>query len=278
MKNRLVASLSVSAVVLFLPLISQAAGFDTNLKYGMRGQAVIELQEFLISKGDLGGTATGNFYSLTLTAVKKFQTENNLPSTGYFGPMSRTVATQLLSADLKDSDQDEITQTGTITPAASSSPTFGAADNAVINQLNQKIDNLTNQLQTQNTPAPVVEVQKSIKFNSGYGECLDNIHGRFCDISVSYLENGKTIRGAFITVSADDQGIFTFDNTRASIVTGMTSQNGDGRGNISAYFVYWPKAKGNRVVTVTVNGVTSSVITQGQTEACNGLVFGECNQ
>lgn len=67
--------------------------FQVNLKYGAKGPAVVSLQEFLILDGDLTGTAsTGNFYTLTLNAVKLYQSQHGLPQTGYFGPMTRAIA------------------------------------------------------------------------------------------------------------------------------------------------------------------------------------------
>lgn len=74
--------------------------FETNLKYGDRGEKVAELQEYLISNGFMAGSATGNFYSITKKAVKDFQIAHNLPSTGYFGVLSRGVVNSLLIVDV----------------------------------------------------------------------------------------------------------------------------------------------------------------------------------
>src|SRR3989344_1787234 len=100
-------------ILLGLLLVSPTAlaSFDASLKYGAHGQDVIELQEFLIDQGCLTGEATGNFYSLTLKAVKCFQVAQGLPETGYFGPMSRAKANEILRSQTASSIQEEINST-----------------------------------------------------------------------------------------------------------------------------------------------------------------------
>ncbi len=90
----------------FIVPISVFASIDTNLKYGMKGQAVIELQEFLIDKGFLTGTATGNFYTLTLKAVKRYQKENKISQTGYVGLDTRN----LINKEIADNTADSFTE------------------------------------------------------------------------------------------------------------------------------------------------------------------------
>lgn len=145
--------------LLVLPCLSFAS-FDTSLKYGNKGQAVTELQDFLVDQGYLTGSPTGNFYSLTLKAVKAFQVANKLPGTGFFGPQSRAKASELL--DLADSDTAEQAETGTVAaPVVQPKPTQSVTDTAT----QAKLDDLTKQLQAQNdylntiaqNTAPVVQ-------------------------------------------------------------------------------------------------------------------------
>lgn len=106
--------------VLMLGLMPQFAfaSFDTNLKYGSRGDKVVELQEFLIDQGDLQGPATGNFYLLTLHAIKKFQAAQGIASvSGFWGPLTRAAARVILDQNLKQSNLEAST-----TPAVTSSP------------------------------------------------------------------------------------------------------------------------------------------------------------
>lgn len=95
------------------------ASVDVNLKYGAKGTEVIELQEFLISKGFLVGQATGNFYSLTLKGVRGYQSSVNLPSTGFVGPLTREKINKEL--DLSQSDLAEKQETGEISPPVDTS-------------------------------------------------------------------------------------------------------------------------------------------------------------
>jgi peptidoglycan hydrolase-like protein with peptidoglycan-binding domain len=60
-----------------------------HLKMGSRGADVTRLQLFLKARGHLNAEATGYFGAMTQAAVRKFQAENNISSTGEAGPMTR---------------------------------------------------------------------------------------------------------------------------------------------------------------------------------------------
>jgi peptidoglycan hydrolase-like protein with peptidoglycan-binding domain len=55
----------------------------------MESPAVLQLQKVLAAEGYLSATPNGVFGPATLAALRAWQTANGLPSTGYFGPMSR---------------------------------------------------------------------------------------------------------------------------------------------------------------------------------------------
>lgn len=112
------------AVICAFPF-SASASFDVNLKYGSRGDGVVELQEFLADQGVYSGPITGNFFSLTLRAVKNFQIKNNIvPTSGYFGPLTRAVANTLLDEDLAVSNTENVLDaTPTPTPVATPNTT-----------------------------------------------------------------------------------------------------------------------------------------------------------
>lgn len=79
---------------------AQAAYFNVNLNTGSALKTeVVKLQNFLIGSGYLGaGYNTGVYGSLTQKAVADFQKANNItPASGYFGPLTRTVANSLYS-------------------------------------------------------------------------------------------------------------------------------------------------------------------------------------
>jgi len=72
--------------------------FDSNLFFGMRkSEDVFKLQEFLIDQGFLKSSATGNYFLLTQSAVKRFQAANNIKASGYFGPVTRGIANKILA-------------------------------------------------------------------------------------------------------------------------------------------------------------------------------------
>jgi hypothetical protein len=63
--------------------------FSNDLKIGMQGNDVLELQRVLQSLGLFNGPLTGYFGQLTLAAVKKYQKANGIIQTGYVGPLTR---------------------------------------------------------------------------------------------------------------------------------------------------------------------------------------------
>lgn len=98
----------------FVPSIALAA-FDTNLHYGSKGDDVVALQEFLTDQGVYTGPISGNFYSLTLAAVKKFQkAESITPISGYVGPITRGVMNQILIDTAPDTEGDATTTTSSV--------------------------------------------------------------------------------------------------------------------------------------------------------------------
>jgi len=75
--------------------------FENNLYFGLTNNNEVRcLQEFLKNRGsDIypGGLITGNFFTLTLEAVKRYQASRGIIQTGYFGPLTRTAANQDLT-------------------------------------------------------------------------------------------------------------------------------------------------------------------------------------
>jgi peptidoglycan hydrolase-like protein with peptidoglycan-binding domain len=96
----------VLSFLLMLP--ASAAEFNTNLKYGLRNNKdVIKLQEFLTSEDLYAGPITGNFYSLTLKAVKAFQKRETISATGFVGVLTRARINTLIESDLAESAAEE---------------------------------------------------------------------------------------------------------------------------------------------------------------------------
>ena len=108
---------SVLVAILFvLPNITRA-DFSANLQYGSSGSSVSELQEFLTDQNLYSGPVTGNFFSLTLRAVKNFQAREEIqPVSGYFGPKTRTRVNAILAQNLKQSDEESQAVVPTVVP------------------------------------------------------------------------------------------------------------------------------------------------------------------
>ena len=87
-----IATLIAQLQVELAKLIGAPQAFVADLSYGMKANSEVKLlQEFLISKGYLAsGFNTGNYLSLTVEAVKAYQTAKGItPVAGYFGPKTR---------------------------------------------------------------------------------------------------------------------------------------------------------------------------------------------
>ena len=109
--------------LLFVPFFASAS-IDTNLYYGLRNNPeVMELQEFLIYKGYSLPSATGNFLPLTLKAVKKYQADNGISTTGYVGTLTRASINKELESMLAESNEEAINDP-VVSPVIPTIPTF----------------------------------------------------------------------------------------------------------------------------------------------------------
>lgn len=134
---------------------AQQVTFDQNLYYGITGSTQVQaLQEFLTVNNYYNGPITGNFYSLTLQGVKNFQGANSVPTTGYFGVLSRGVANTVLASS---EPAPSIAETGTSTSATTPD--------------NQSVDPVGTQLQTF-IPPIAVPTQTQIQNSSGGSEAI----------------------------------------------------------------------------------------------------------
>jgi len=96
MKKFLIAS-GVAVVAFATVAAAQGYQFSSNLTVGSTGPDVVALQTWLIANGhhipsvESGAAAKGYFGSQTKAAVAHFQAGAGLPSTGFFGPLTRGV-------------------------------------------------------------------------------------------------------------------------------------------------------------------------------------------
>jgi len=138
---------SIFVLSLFLP-VSVFGFFDMSLKYGSRGDAVIELQDFLQDQGVYSGKIDGRFGLGTRKAVIAFQLANKLSGDGYFGKASREKANSILTNTIQPSLTAEQEETGTITQTTKDCDT-----NAIYSTITGKLCSSINFTSNTITPA-----------------------------------------------------------------------------------------------------------------------------
>ena len=67
---------------------SSLVTLNKQIGLGSKGESVVALQNFLISKGYLSGTADGKFGGKTKAGVIKYQKANKISPTGFVGPLT----------------------------------------------------------------------------------------------------------------------------------------------------------------------------------------------
>lgn len=97
------------ALAFSVSVVAEGYMFNKNLKLGMRNADVKALQEYLADAGFFTASPTGYFGSITKKAVVAFQLANDLPGTGFVGPMTREV----LNAAPTDTTSNTNTNTNT---------------------------------------------------------------------------------------------------------------------------------------------------------------------
>jgi hypothetical protein len=139
---------------------AQPVVFTQNLNYGLQNSAqVSQLQEFLTSQGLYSGPITGNYYFLTLDAVKAFQTQQGItPAAGYFGPMTIAAANKIADAEVGASNSQAISETGTSTPQVAST---SSTPQLQLEALLREVASLQKQLQVQQGDIQNLQTQVS---------------------------------------------------------------------------------------------------------------------
>lgn len=238
-------TLYLLAILAFLLPSMTFASFDVSLKYGSKGDAVSELQDFLADQNVYTGKVDGKFGFGTLKAVKAFQEANNLSVDGYFGKASRGVAQGLLASDLKASDDAEVAETGSVSPAvvtmsgctdttgfsattgkpcdgSTPAPVTDVNTQSAISALTQQVQTLTQatqQIASNTTPVVQPPQQTSIIEPIRVSLSKWNIDTKVipsknsADIFVTNLQTGDTV-----TVDSDSM-VNSIDNSGRKIIT-----------------------------------------------------------
>jgi len=156
MKIKYLSALPIIVVLILSGVsLAHAQVFTENLYYGLQNNSqVSQLQEFLTSQGLYSGPITGNYYFLTMSAVKAFQSQQGItPAAGYFGPLTLAAANKIADAEVGASNAQAITETGTSTPSAQTSSTAQLQLQALL----QEVALLEQQLQTQQSSTQAVQ-------------------------------------------------------------------------------------------------------------------------
>lgn len=146
------------ALSLVFVLPTSAAEFNSNLKFGSKGAEVTKLQEFLTEQGVYSGPITGNFFSLTLKAVKAFQLREEItPVSGFFGTLTRTRANAILDTQLVESEAETVSD-----PVVE----VGSPVSAEVLRLNEILGAVQNQTVVNNQQLAAVQEQNQILQNT----------------------------------------------------------------------------------------------------------------
>ncbi len=142
--KRLIINLWLISLLWTIPGVKADSLFSKALYFGIQGDPeVTKLQEFLTDQGLYSGPITGNFFSLTLKAVKQFQTREGItPVAGYFGELTRNRVNALLSSQVQQLEQQVVSETGSAAPV----PTEQKTSADTVNSLQAKISVLLQQL------------------------------------------------------------------------------------------------------------------------------------
>lgn len=284
--------IATGVLALLLPLLANAT-IDTNLKYGSNGSQVTELQEFLIDKGFLTSSATGNFYSLTKKAVIAYQLSVGLPNTGYVGPMTRAQ----INTELSEDTTAEVNETGGVTaPVVTDTNAILKTQldalllqvsNLIAEQkktteqasqttqaVNQVVQNTTpvfgatpspspapSPVPTPSptpTPAPIDRSDILIKLTGpfNYGDSVNNTPYGNYTVRVSVLDSsGNYTRNELIVMDAPDN-IYKNTGDTEKYPNAISTNNGN---DWFAGFSYVPTSLGSKTLTFTSGNLTKSI-------------------
>jgi N-acetylmuramoyl-L-alanine amidase len=105
------------------------ASIDSDLKAGMTGDNVTELQTWLKNQGFYSGEIDGEFGNYTEQAVKNFQTYVGIKEDGVVGNVSRQYMKYLASGELEQDDSDSSSNSGSSSTSnySSSKASYGTS-------------------------------------------------------------------------------------------------------------------------------------------------------
>lgn len=253
--------LAFGLVLLALPLFAsaQVVTFDTNLSYGSTGSEVSALQEFLVDQHLLASQfVTGNFYSITLAAVKAFQTAESItPVSGYFGPISRETANSIVAMEAPQSEGNAATTTQPVN-LSQSTTTPSIPSYTPPQVIYVQVPEPSTQTQTFGSVEPVTPVSQAAllvtptytPITPGRGPGEEEPYGQY-GFQVSVLDdNGNYVKDAAVTMTSDLPNDTEYTND-LDTPTKITEWD---RG-----FDYVPLTPGNKTLTFTSGSLSQSI-------------------
>lgn len=243
--KRIIKHITWLSVAIFLAPTIAFAQFDTSLGYGASGPKVSELQEFLVAQNLLAPQfVTGNFYSLTLQAVKAFQNaEGILPTSGYFGPITRTYANAILNAPVTEGTVS--TSSAPIDLATTTAPVTQAPIQTTIQPTFGSIT--TNQPTMDKSALLVTPIYTPTTQGRGPSEGMP--FGQY-GFEVSVLDSdGNYIKNAAVTLTSD-----------LAPDTQYTKDADSGVGKWGRGFNYVPQTVGQKTLTFTSGNLTQTIV------------------
>ena len=245
--------LSVFVFSILLPTFAFAS-FDTSLKYGSKGDAVSNLQDFLVSQGFLKGNVDGSFGLVTLKAVEAFQSANGLSADGYFGKASRAKANDILATILQPSNTAEQAETGTVATV----PTVAGctATSAYSSTTGQPCNSTTQP--TPNLPAGCISA-------SGYsittGQACNGIATAVQQIQQTVQQIAQNTTPT-TTPNTSTQTSLSFSQSNPTLIGQITIGISGGSGS---YTVLNNSSQNNGVVATSISGSNITLTTSSNT-------------
>lgn len=253
---------------LLMPFAAHAS-IDKNLYYGLTNDdQVSQLQTFLISKGDLNGTVTGNFYGKTLGAVQVYQSSQHITPTGFVGPVTRTAINTELAGQTPVLVQD---QSSIIEQLKAQIASLQAQLTFILSQQNQTpqpTPTPTPQPQQTSTPNPVTQPTQQTNNNQPNTQpIMQNValvvnHGY--NNPTFNVGAGKNKIASFVVSNPSD----TDSVTITDLTIDLTLSDGASVSNFSNLYVKFAgKNQSNAVQPVLSNALTANeLLTPGQQE------------
>jgi peptidoglycan hydrolase-like protein with peptidoglycan-binding domain len=202
--------------------------FNSDLQVGSTGSDVVNLQNWLISKGFLqAGYNTGYFGSLTKAAVMAYQASVGLPSTGYVGPLTR--------GRLNASAAPVVVVPPTTTPPTTTPPSTNNGEEGQLTDFDntssdvesdvdegeENVNVLGVEFDAEDSDMTLERVDVDITVGSGGSSQLDDYI-----TDVSLVLDGKTLATLDVDEGDEDDDVYSF---RFSGLNGMVAEDDTAR-------------------------------------------------